>query len=95
MSSVVTCPYCSNDMRLITNLRTTGMRSYYICDRCSARSPRIRHEFIDDVKGFVRIEHVPKTRELVEGLAYEAATAPFDIEALSVTDEEMNALFDL
>ena len=91
----VACPYCSNEMRLIENIRSTGMRAYYICDKCSARSPRVRHEFVEQVRGFVHINAVPETKKIIEELAYEAATAPFNIDVFSDLDNEMSAVFDV
>ena len=72
------------------------MRAYFLCKQCSARSPRVSHEFIDVIHNIPSNRNmVPKTLALIEELAYDAATKPFDIETYSITDEEMDEIFKL
>ena len=93
---VVTCPYCNEKMRVITNLRTNSARSYFICDHCGARSPRAKRNFIEDIKTTETVptrDMVAKTIALVENDAFDMATRPFDIESFSVSDEDLEEIF--
>ena len=72
--TAVYCPYCSKKMRIITNLRTSSARSYFICDGCAARSPRATRNFVEDIKGVPTPSRVQQTIALVENDAYELAT---------------------
>ena len=86
--TAVYCPYCSKKMRIITNLRTSSARSYYICDGCGARSPRAKQDFVEDIKGLPTRSRVPETIALVERKAYELATAPFEDNNVLDMDEK-------
>ena len=96
MEDIVTCPYCGSGsvMRFVASHATTAMKGYFHCDTCNARSPRVRHEYVDDFPGRGT---VPPTRaqscltyDLVEALAREACGifALPDLSDVSVNDED-------
>ena len=62
-------------MRFVSSITTTVMKGYFLCDKCHARSPRVRHEYIDEFpqKGVVppTKEQSVRTHDLVEELARE------------------------
>lgn len=91
----VTCPYCNKTMRVITNLRTSNVRSYFICDSCGARSPRAKHDYIENVHGLPLRNQVPRTIAAVENDAFDLATRPFDIESFDVSDEDLDEIFKI
>lgn len=88
--TLVTCPYCNKAMRIITNLRAHSARSYFICDECGSRSPRAKQEIIEDIKGFPTRNEIPKTIALVEGMARDLATKPFDIENFDLSRTDLS-----
>ena len=85
----VTCPYCGKAMRMITNLRTNSARSFLLCDGCGSRSPRAKRDFVDKIDGVSDQDRIQLTTQLVESMAYELATKPFDFDDMDLSLDEV------